>query len=118
MGSDAADWLIQFLRKANEVVKGGRAMKYDVHIFAVVRVKVAGIVAESQTKAIQKAEDSVDLYRLFDNPRASAVEATEFADDITHYLVDEVGDSMHERSRFYNADGTTVLDFSKTGGTP
>jgi hypothetical protein len=91
-------------------------MKYDVHIFAVVRVKVAGIGAESQTEAIVKAEDSVDLYRLFHNPGAFSVEAAEFADGISHYLVDEVGDSTHERSRFYETDGTTVLDFSNTEG--
>ena len=36
-------------------------MKYDVHIFAVARVKVAGIAAQSQAEAIVKAEDSVDL---------------------------------------------------------
>ena len=93
-------------------------MKYDVHIFAIVRVKVAGISAESQAEAIEKAEDSVDLYRLFDNPGAFGVEATEFADGISHYLVDEVGASTYKRSRFYEADGTTVLDFSKTGARP
>jgi hypothetical protein len=90
-------------------------MKYDVHIFAVVRVKIAGVDAESQTEAIVNAEDSVDLYRLFENPGAFGVEATDFADEITHYLVDEVGDSTYERSRFYEADGKTVLDLSKTG---
>ena len=91
-------------------------MKYDVHIFALVRVKVAGIAAQSQAEAIVKAEDSVDLYHLFDNAGAFGVEATEFADEITHYLVDEVGDLTHQRSRFYEADGTTVLDFSKIAG--
>ena len=45
-------------------------MKYDVHIFAVARVKVAGIAAQSQAEAIVKAEDSVDLYHLFDNAGA------------------------------------------------
>ncbi len=88
-------------------------MKYDVHIFAVVRVKVAGIDAGGQTEAIVKAEDSVDLYRLFENRGAFGVETTEFADEISLYLVDEVGDSTYERSCYYAADGRTVRDFSK-----
>jgi hypothetical protein len=69
-GKDAVHWLVQLLCKANEVLRGGRAMKYDVHIFAVARVKVAGIAAQSQAEAIVKAEDSVDLYHLFDNAGA------------------------------------------------
>jgi hypothetical protein len=95
------------------IVKGGRAMKYDVHIFAIVRVKVAGISAESQAEAIDKAENSVDLYRILDNPGGVGVQGTEFADGISHYLVDEVGDSTYRQSRFYEPDGKTVLDFSK-----
>lgn len=86
----------------------------EVHIFAVVRVKVAGIDANSQTEAIVKTEDSVDLYRLFENRSAFGVETTEFADEISFYRVDEVGDSTYERSCYYAADGTTVRDFSKT----
>jgi len=93
-------------------------MKYDVHIFAIVRVKVARISAESQIEAIHKAEGSVDLYTLFNKPDSVNVETTEFADGISHYLVDEVGDSTYERSRFYEADGETVLDFARTDGMP
>ena len=93
-------------------------MKYDVHIFAVVRVKVAGIDAESQIEAIHNAEGSVDLYTLFSKPGSVSVEITEFADGISHYLVDEVGDLTYKRSRFYEADGETVLDFARTDGIP
>ena len=33
----------------------------------------------------------------------SNVEHVEFVDEITGYLVDELGDQKHERSRFYEA---------------
>ena len=41
-------------------------MTYDVHIFAEVRVKVPGIEADSQTEAVKKAQELVNLYQLFD----------------------------------------------------
>lgn len=50
--------------------------------------------AEDQRAAIDAARDmKLDLRDLMD------------VDEITGFLVDEVGDDEFERSRFYNADG-------------
>jgi hypothetical protein len=69
-------------------------MKYDVYIYAIVRVKAAGVEASTQRQAIDKAEKSIDLHALF-NPRRyflfSGVETVEYADDIDGYLVEEQG---------------------------
>ena len=40
-------------------------MKYEVHIYAIVRVKVVDVEAESQQEAIRNAEARCDLYALF-----------------------------------------------------
>lgn len=78
-------------------------MKYDVHIYAVVRVKVTGIEAESQTDAIPKAEEAVDLYRLFDRNThlPEAVAHVEYADENSYFLVDNQDDEEFANSHFY-----------------
>ncbi len=70
-------------------------MTYDVHIFAVVRVKISGVEAESQMAAIRTAVDRADLDHRFDG------EATEYAEEITRYMVDEVGDTEYARTQTY-----------------
>lgn len=83
-------------------------MKYDVHLYAVVRVKVNDIEADSQTEAIDKAESLVNFNSLFDASRPSrVVEHVEYADEVNAALVDEQGDENYERSKFYKvgADG-------------
>ena len=75
-------------------------MKYEVHIYAIVRVKVVDVEAESQQEAIRNAEARCDLYALFQqNDREPN---TEYAEDIDGFLVDEVGDEEHEHSRWYD----------------
>ena len=70
-------------------------MKYNVHIYAVVRLKVEGIEADTHRDAIRSALASVDLDREFQGER------TEYAEDITSYVVDEVGDENYEHTRTY-----------------
>lgn len=70
-------------------------MKYDVHLYAVMRYKYTGIEAESQTGAIDAA---VKLFNA-DTPPAYP---PEFAEDIAYYLVDEEGDEEYARSYMYN----------------
>lgn len=82
-------------------------MKYDVHIYVQVRVKVPGVEAESQVEAIKKADRMVDWDRLFDGmalPFGSAVSEVTYTEENTEYLVDEEGDEKYERSRYYDAD--------------
>ena len=77
--------------------------KYNVHVFAVVRVLYQDIEAESQIDAVAKAKDLAfkDLRHRFNN------DDIEFSEDISHYLVDEVGDEEYLNSEFYD-DGIHV----------
>ena len=79
-------------------------MKYTVHIYAIVRVEVPEIEAETQQQALTRAQKQVDLYDLFrrcDVP--NGVECIEYADEISHFLVDEEGDEEHEKSKWYDS---------------
>ena len=95
-------------------------MKYAVHIFAVVRVKVPDVEAESQADAIRKAEESTDLYGTLNWPigrmchvDARGVSEVEYAEENLYYLVDEEGDEKFERSRHYKADGVTPQEIEE-----
>jgi hypothetical protein len=83
-------------------------MKYKVHLFAVVRVRIDNIEATSQLEAIKKAENDTDLYRQFlwesrggEGGTDPYVNHTEWADEISHVLVDEEGDEEYEQSGWY-----------------
>ena len=79
-------------------------MKYNVPVYAIVRMKVLDVEANSQEEAITRVRDHVNLNDLLNRTHPlSNVEHVEFADEITGYLVDEQGDQKHERSRFYEA---------------
>ena len=79
-------------------------MKYNVHVYVIVRVKVLDIEAKNQREAIKGVHDHVNLRDLLNRSYPlSNVEHVEFVDEITGYLVDELGDQKHERSRFYEA---------------
>lgn len=78
--------------------------RYHVHLYPIVRVLVRDVEADSQVEAIKKAESRVDLTRLFRHralPPAS-VASVEYADGIDGFLVDEDGDTNHERSTYYD----------------
>ena len=88
---------------------------YDVHLFPLVRVKVRGVEADSQIAAIGKAEAVVNLNQLFD--RTGDVD-TEYAEEISHYLVDEEEDPEFERSEFYHfKDGVLQKGSGDSGNT-
>ena len=77
-------------------------MKYNVHVYVIVRVKVLDIEAKNQREAIKRVPDHVNLNDLMNRTHPlSNVEHVEFEDEITGHLVDEHGDEIHERSRFY-----------------
>ncbi len=81
-------------------------MKYNVHLFPIVRVKVHGVEADSQEEAIKKAEDSTDFNDLFN--KAPDIE---YAEEVAYYLVDEVGDEEYERTGWH--DGAFTSDPQK-----
>ena len=70
-------------------------MMYDVYIFAVVRVKVPGVDADSQQAAIRQAVQNIDLHAQFDGSN------TAYTDEISSYMVDEVGDAEYRRAQHY-----------------
>lgn len=81
---------------------------YDVHLYAVVRMKVVGIEAESQVDAIRLAEKEVTYEQretLFNHSGGmTKLEYTEYAEEVIHYLVDEQGDEEYQNSRWYEAN--------------
>jgi hypothetical protein len=74
---------------------------YDVHLFPVVRIKVSGIEAASHREAIERA-----LERVGSNlPAQLARAGAEYAEEISHYLVDVAGDEEYRQSQwFYSAE--------------
>lgn len=78
---------------------------HNVHIYAIVRVKVPNVEAESHPEAIIKAEGMVNFHSLFNKGPDQ-----EFAEDIDCFLVDEVDDGADfTNSRWYRSDGITPL---------
>lgn len=74
-------------------------MKFAVHLFTAVRVKITGVEAETPTQAIEIAEGRIDLHDLLDNKSIEAslyslgdgmtVESAEYAEEAPScYLVD------------------------------
>lgn len=72
--------------------------EFDVNVFAVVRVKVPGIKAESMEKASEMAKDEVIINYLsrLTGPDPYTVE---FADEFSRTVVDVVGDDDYSQSR-------------------
>ena len=76
-------------------------MKYDVHIFTIVRVKVPGIEAGSQEEAMSKAEEQFSFHDTFDNIKGCE---TEWGEEHSYALVDVVGDKEYQNSMWYGPD--------------
>ncbi len=82
-------------------------MKYDVHVYAVVRTKLVDVEATSQEEAVRNAMSLATahvLRDLFDksNPPAPGVAHCEWEDgEPLSFLVDEHGDWEHEASSHY-----------------
>ena len=73
--------------------------RFDVHVYAIARLKVAGVEAISPHDAVGKAEQMVDLHQAIANGEA------EYADDIEGFLVDvldENGQWIEGQSVYYD----------------
>ena len=79
---------------------------YDVHIYAITRVKVARVEADSPQAAAREAERSVDLHQLVAASRA------EYAEDIEGFLVDALAEDGRR------IDGQSVTLDPKKGEVP
>jgi len=80
-------------------------MKYDVHIYTLVRVLVPGIEADDKTSAIEKAEERIDFHSLFRgrNPE------TDWAEEIMEYVVDERSDGELIHSEYLTSEQFQIL---------
>lgn len=83
-------------------------MRYNVHLYTQVRIKVVGVEAQTPSEAMQRADDAVDYQTLLSNPRLTRVgdgllvEQVEWAEGITESaVVDPIG-----------TDGATDIDHS------
>jgi hypothetical protein len=93
---------------------------FDVHLYALVRVKISGVSAETQAAAIDGAMKAVSLDQVFNGSfqttRANAgngiITAVEYADDIPYALVDVRGDAEYRLTRAFRAgkDGAWVTE--------
>ena len=81
--------------------------KFDVHVFTVVRLKVAGVAAESPEAAI-KAALAHPVHRDLD--RALEPLGAEWAEEHSHFLVDVVGDEEFEQSRWFHSRDEPLLE--------
>lgn len=91
---------------------------FDVHLYALVRVKVSDVRAADQASAISAAMAEVNLDDVFNRTFDGAgletangvVTAVEYADEVQYALVDEHGDAEYARSRAFHVseDGTWV----------
>lgn len=76
---------------------------YDVHLYALVRLKVCDVKAGRQIAAIRKAEKDVDMYAAFDVKPSmqSGADDMEFAEETLQALVAVVGDKEYVQTRWY-----------------
>jgi len=85
-------------------------MKYNVHQYAVIRIKVSNITAESQREAMDKADEEISPHLLSLGCLDEAVDFAPFiehiepAEEVVGYLVDEVGDEEYEKTTLYGAN--------------
>lgn len=87
---------------------------YDVHLYATIHLKVKNVDANSQSEAVRLAQklDYMEVLTQdicqFKCDSNQHLEYTDFADEITDVLVDEMGDEDYTNSHWYDADGNFV----------
>ena len=82
--------------------------RYDVHVFAVIRRKISGISAATPTEAIRQTLAGPVVRRWLES-FTDADESGEFAEEISHYLVDVVGDEEFAQSRWFQSADDPLL---------
>lgn len=82
-------------------------MKYDVHIYAVVRIKVSNVEAKDPMEAAKRAEASVNKDELFPKKTHASGLLTDNAEEIVGYHVDPLdaqGKPLADKSVSLNAN--------------
>lgn len=93
-------------------------MIFDVHLHAVVRVKVPKVEAATMEEAIEKAKELADCDRLFVATTPGPVECTEFADEYTHHIVDVVGDPEYAKTQTFTETFAGLRPWKDSDGLP
>ena len=75
--------------------------RFDVHIYAIARLKVAGILADSPEDAARQAEHCVDLRQAIARGEAEYAEAIE---ELLVDRLDESGARIEGQSRVVSPD--------------
>lgn len=89
--------------------------KHDVHLWVLVRVKVAGVEADTHEAAIEGAQNRFyeGAHDYFQDLSPRGLDATEVGladgEPPAYFLVDEQGDDEYANSRYYCSDGQTEL---------
>lgn len=77
-------------------------MKYRVHIYAVVRVPVSNVEADTPQEACFKAMNVVSLGPLLSRTQCCGrADYVEYADEVQEFLVDVEGDEDFSNSQTY-----------------
>ena len=82
--------------------------KYHVHCFAIVRVRVPNVTATNPREAIEAATKAVNWHRVLVDgynltlPSGEPISDQEFAEEFSHFLVDEADDLECARSAWYS----------------
>jgi len=86
-------------------------MKYNVHVYTMVRVTVENVEAACQEDAVKKAIDEVDFNEIFDMrlPLGYGAKYTEWAEEDAYYLVDEVGDGEYTNSKWWKPGKNSTI---------
>lgn len=74
-------------------------MKYTVHLYKAIRIKIEGVEAGSQKEAMQLADEKLNIEHYLRN----GAEDEECC--CLGALVDEEGDEDYERSRYHEGPG-------------
>jgi hypothetical protein len=98
-----------------------KSMKFDVLLYPICVVKVAGVEADNALDAIHKAEGQINLHHLLkqDEPN-QGVAFVEYGDDIAGYIVDEIvgTDAQATRRPRKRAGSTATRPSRRTQETP
>jgi len=86
-------------------------MKFNVHVFTIVRVKVKNIVARSRKAAVNKALNQTDFYELFQINRPDF----QWSEEHSHYLVDPIvkGVEDFDHSEWLGTDCEPMINHSE-----
>lgn len=79
-------------------------MKYTVHLYYAVRIRMEDIEADSQEEAFAKAENKVELSDLLNvEPPLEFDESPPLG-----AMIDEEGDENYNNTRYHQGDGATL----------